>query len=315
MKLRYILIVFGLILGVFSSCSSDDDNGGNRVELRDPEEVKDENAIQIEEFLQTHFYELVDNPQNPNFQKFTFDTIAGDNADKSPIFDSDNLLSKEVTQNGVTYELYYLKIREGNMEERHPTFADSTLVTFQGLTLNNETFDTNPNPSWFDLTQTVRGFYELLPELRGSSGFVQNYDGTVTFNDDFGVGVIFVPSGLGFFATPPVGSPIKRYQPIIFAVQLYKSVLTDHDRDGIPSYLEDLNNDGRVDDLGEGDDLGDDFDGDGIPNFLDVDDDGDGVPTRDEISDDEGHIILPYPDTDGDGTPDYLDPDIPANNT
>jgi len=315
MKLRYILIVSSLILGVFSSCSSDDDNGATQVELRDPEEVKDENSIQIEEFLQTHFYEFVDNPQNPNFQKFTYDTIAGANEDKTPISDSDDLFSKEVTQNGVTYELYYLKIREGNMEERHPTFADSTLVTFQGLTLNNETFDTNPNPTWFDLTQTVRGFYELLPELRGSSGFVQNSDGTVTFNDDFGIGVVFVPSGLGFFATPPVGSPIRRYQPIIFTVQLYKSVLSDHDRDGIPSNEEDLNNNGRVDELGDGDDPGDDFDGNGVPNFLDVDDDGDGVLTRDEISDESGNIILPYPDSDGDGTPDYLDPDIPGEAT
>jgi hypothetical protein len=313
MKLRYILIVFCLGLGLFSACSPDDDDEVNRVELRDPEEVKDENAIEIEQFLQTHFYELVDNPQNPNFQRFVFDTIAGENADKTPIADSDLLSSKPVTQNGVTYELYYLKIRGGNPEERHPTFADSTFITYEGITIDNETFDIAPNPTWLDLTQTVRGFYELLPELRGSSGFIQNEDGTFTFNDDFGIGAVFIPSGLAYYAVPPAGSGILRYQPIIFSVQLYRSVESDHDRDGIPTYLEDYNNNGRVTDRAEGDDMGDDLDGDGIPNYLDQNDDGDAVITRDEISDEDGNIIIPYPDSNNDGTPDYLDPDFPGD--
>lgn len=313
MKLRYLLIVFSLFLGLMSSCSSDDDQGGVTIEIRDPEEVKEENAVEIEQFLQTHFYEFEENPLNPNFQRFVFDTIAGENQDRTPIFDSEFLESKQVTQQGIEYTLYYLKYREGNTAERHPTFADSTLITYQGITIDNKLFDASPNPIWLDLTQTVRGFYELLPELRGSSGFTQNSDGTVTFNDDFGIGVVFIPSGLGYFATPPTGSGISRYQPIIFSVQLYRSVESDHDRDGVPSYLEDYNNNGRVNDARDGDDLGDDLDRDGIPNYLDRNDDGDSVLTRDEITDDEGNIIFPYPDADGDGTPDYLDPDFPGD--
>lgn len=286
------------------SCSSDDDEGGNTVELRDPEEVKVENMTQIESFLETHFFEFVDNPQNSNFQKFTFDTIAGENSDKPPIMASEFIDSRQVVQQDIEYTLYFLKIREGNSQERQPTFADSTLVTYQGITIDNETFDTNPNPIWFDLTQTVRGFYELMQELRGASGFVSNSDGTVTFNDDFGIGVVFVPSGLGYFASPPTGSPIKRYQPIIYAAQLYKSKEADHDQDGIPSFMEDLNDNGRVDDAD------DDLDGDGIPNFADPDDDGDSVPTRDEIIiNDDG--TLEFPDSNGNGTPDYLDDTYP----
>lgn len=314
MKLRQYLIIFTLLSLALISCS-DDDDGATKVEIRDPEEVKEENAVQIEEFLQTHFFEFVDNPQNPNFQKFRFDTIAGDNQDRTPIFDAEELRSKEVIQGDVSYQLYYLKVREGNPDERHPKFSDSTLVTYQGLTLENETFDLNPNPIWFDLTQSIRGFYELMPELRGSSGFVQNPDGTVSFNDDFGIGVVFVPSGLGYFASPPFGSGISSYEPIIFSVQLYKSIESDHDQDGIPSYREDINGNGRVGDLRDGDDIGDDSDGDGVPDFFDPDDDGDGVPTRDEISDEDGNIIFPYPDHDNDGNPDYLDPDFPGDNT
>ena len=85
----------------------------------------------------------------------------------------------------------------------------------------------------------------------------------------------------------------------------------DHDGDGIPSYLEDLDGD-KI--LFEQDD---DFDGDGVPNYLDVDDDGDGVLTADEIevndANEDGIITedeIIFTDTNNDGTPDYLDPDI-----
>ena len=313
MKLMKFIIPLCLIVSFMASCGSDDDDGGgNTIQLRDPEEVKVENQIEIENFLETHFFEFVDNPQNPNFQKFQFDTIADENSERNPIMESDLLASKQVVQRGVEYTLYYLLQREGNPNERKPTFADSTLVTFQGLTIENETFDTNPNPVWFDLPQTVRGFYELMPELRGASGFVQNEDGTVTFNDDFGIGVVFVPSGLAFFGSPPIGTPIKPYQPIIFATQLYKSKEADHDQDGIPSFMEDLNNNGRVDDPRDGDDIGDDTDGNNFPNYLDPDDDGDGVLTRDEIIINEDGSIE-FPDSNGNGTPDYLDDTFPGN--
>lgn len=304
-----------MIAAVFTaSCSSDDDEGGTTIEIRDPEEVSLENNIEIETFLETHFFEFVDNPQNPDFQIFHFDTIAGDNSNRTPIMESDLLASKQVIQQDIEYTLYYLIEREGNPQERNPTFADSTLVTFQGTTIDDEIFDSNPNPIWFDLTQTVRGFYELLPELRGSSGFVENGDGTVTFNDDYGIGVVFVPSGLGFFASPPSGSPIERYQPIIFTVQLYKSKEADHDQDGIPSFMEDLNNNRRVDDIIDGSDFGDDTDGDGLPNYLDRDDDGDSVLTIDEIIiNDDG--TLEFPDSNGNGTPDYLDDTFPGDDS
>lgn len=71
----------------------------------------------------------------------------------------------------------------------------------------------------------------------------------------------------------------------------------DHDGDGIPSDEEGMN-EGR------------DTDGDGIPDYLDIDDDGDNVPTRAEwrpFADEP--VANGYRDTDGDGIPNYLDPD------
>ncbi len=80
------------------------------------------------------------------------------------------------------------------------------------------------------------------------------------------------------------------------------TVLTEDDNDGIPAELEDLNNNGDLED--------DDTDQDGLPNYLDDDDDGDNVPTESEnpnYSVENG--LNEAQDYDDDGTPDYLDTD------
>ncbi len=290
---------------VFIFSCSDDDDTSEPIELRDPEEVKVENMLQIEEFLSTHFYKFEDNPQNPNFQNIVFDTIAEDNANQEPIINSEFLESKPVTQQDVEYTLYYLKFREGAESVRQPTFADSVLVTYRGFSLfKNQTFDASPNSIWFDLTNNIRGFYEVMDEFRGSTSFQENPDGTISFDDNFGIGTVFIPSGIAYYASPPSGSGIAAYEPIVFNIQLYKSKESDHDRDGVPSWMEDINKDRRL--------TNDDTDGDNIPDFADTDDDGDGIPTEDEIEFDvDGNLILP--DSNENGTPDYLDPTFPED--
>ncbi|MFN2261414.1 MAG: FKBP-type peptidyl-prolyl cis-trans isomerase [Psychroflexus sp.] len=295
---RIPLIVMTMIL---LSCSSDDDSSGG-VQTRDPEIVKDENLLEIEGFLETHFYEFQDNPENPNFQKIVFDTIDGENSGRTPIMNSELLESKTVVQQDIEYKLYYLKLREGAEPARQPKFADSTFVTYNGRTLDKRSFDNAPNPIWFDLPNTVRGFYEVMEEFRGSTGFVENPDGTVDFNDDFGIGAVFIPSGIAYFATPPQGSGIRSYDPLIFSFQLYRSKESDHDQDGVPTWMEDENGNRRVTD--------DDTDNDRNQNYIDTDDDGDGVPTSEEIEfDEDGNLVLP--DSNGNGTPDYLDETYP----
>ena len=303
MKLQNILLFFTLILIV--SCS-DDDEEQDEVFLRDVEEVKAENAEQIQSFLETHFYRFEDNPQNPNFQKIVFDTIAEPNQNEEPIIESEFLESKQVSQRGVDYTLYYLKFREGAESARQPTFADSVLVTYNGFSMmSKQVFDASPNPIWFDLTNNIVGFFEVMDEFRGSSNFINNNpDGTVTFEDDFGIGTVFIPSGLAYFASPPTGSGIEPYSPIAFNIQLYRSIESDHDRDGIPTWREDVDGNRRVSD--------DDTDENRVPNYVDSDDDGDGILTRDEIDlDENGNLILPLPDSNENGTPDYLDPTFP----
>ncbi len=307
MRLTRLLIIGVLLSTFFIACKSDDDNGPEQIPPRDQGEqaIADDEAIIS--YLQTHFYNKEDfeNPSEGFDYKIRFDTISGENSNKAPLMES-NLLSTEiVTRNEVDYTIYILKIREG--VGAHPTFADSTFQNYKGELLNRTIFDNTVNPVWFDhpgtLTQNnpgiaVTGLTRVLTHFGEASGFTVNADNTVSWSNDFGIGAVFVPSGLAYFANGT--ATIPAYSPLIFSFQLYRVNEADHDRDGIPSYMEDIDGDGIL--------SNDDSDGNTIPDYLDADDDGDGTLTRDEIIINEDGSIE-FPDTSGNGIPDYLDPD------
>lgn len=129
---------------------------------------------------------------------------------------------------------------------------------------------------------------------------------------------------------------VPAYSNLIFKFELYQTEQNDHDADGIPSYLEDIDGDLDI--------YSDNTDDDQFSNFIDVDDDGDGTITKDEIietiynettrqaildlvlasnevlikivevEDEEGMIsydgyTVTFPDTNGNGIPNYLDED------
>lgn len=298
-KVTFLLFAISFIA---ISCKKDDD-GDDTPPPRDRSLEAVDAMTEIQAFLQTHFYNYEDfqNPPAGFDYNIVFDTIAGDNANKTPLINM--VESKQVfdrVEPEISYTLYYLNAIQGEGES--PIFADETLASYKGQFLNLNAFDASDSPIKFDLTQVVPGFMEGLVELNAATSYIENSDGTLTF-ENFGVGAVFIPSGIGYWANPPSGIPA--YSQLIFTYQLYDVINeVDHDEDGIPSFMEDLNSNGFLGD--------DDTDGDGIPNFLDDDDDGDGVLTRDEI------IIhsdgtLEFPDSNGNGIPDYLDPTYPNN--
>lgn len=298
MQLNKFFILSFISALTLISCEEDDNGNAPEFEERDPEEQAIADEDSINNFLETHFYnyEEFENPSNDFDYMVRFDTIAGDNADKTPLSEEDNLMRKTVVRNDVEYSMYVLKVREG--EGQRPKFTDSTLVNYRGELLNLSAFDNASTPVWFDLTTLIKGFSEGITEFRGATGYEVNPDNTVTFNDDYGIGALIFPSGLGYFSNSQPSIP--PYSPLIFNVQLLRVNEADHDGDGIPTWMEDLNENRNI--------LDDDTDGDGTPNFADPDDDGDGTPTREEIIINEDGS-LEFPDANGNGTPDYLDPD------
>jgi hypothetical protein len=309
MKLSKFLYLLALVIFV---CSCKKDDTPFDVVAIDPQTlsetaIEDENEIQA--YLQTHFYnyEEFENPPVDFDYEIKIDTISGDNAGKTPLLDqvqSENInVEVDEEEGAVQHTLYYLVVREG--VEDSPTIGDTAFMRYEGLLLNATGFDASTTPAVFNLSQVVRGFGNGTTRLKGGMGPFENGDGTVRY-DDHGIGLIIMPSGLGYFGSPPQGSNIPQYSPLMFKVDLLSFEKdTDLDDDGIPSILEDLNMDGNL----NNDNTDEDTERIFFPNYNDSDDDGDGILTRDEISDDNGNIIIPYPDTDGDGIPDYLDSD------
>ena len=291
---KFLLLNLYLLLLVFINC--EDDEGP--LPPRDVKIQTIEDDAALVNYLQSHFYNYDDFAFDPNNYELEIllDSIAHENSDKIPLWDqvSYKLVDTEDTDdNIVQHKLYYLEVKKGSGAS--PSSVDSTFVSYKGSLLNGDIFDDRDYPIWFDLVNVVRGFREFLPEL-SEGGFTINEDGTVKF-DNYGKGLIFMPSALGYYSS--VSSSIPAYSPLIFSVNLHKVNQSDHDRDGILSINEDIDGDGNP--------LNDDTDGDGLPNMNDFDDDGDGVPTFNEL--DRNMDGIPD-DTDNNGTPDYLDVEI-----
>lgn len=297
---KFFLVCFSLIL-ISASCEKEGGFDPDPIDERDPAEqalIDDDSLVS---FLETHFYNYEEfaNPPAGFDYKIEIDTISGENAGKTPIIESPLLETKTIIKDDVEYTIYYLKVREGQGEPA--TFTDSTFVTYRGGLLSGDMFDSAATPTWLDMVYSVEGFSEGVTEFQGATGFEINPDNTVQWNDDFGIGAVFFPSGLGYFSEPPAESIIPRYSPLVFTFELYGVNDTDHDQDGIPTVMEDLDGDEIL-----AMDLDDDTDADLTPNFEDDDDDDDGILTRDEIIINEDGTLT-FPDTDGDGVPDYLD--------
>lgn len=314
------IILVVVLVGLFSCKKDEETVSVYIVPLAEQEPIDDAALV---EFLTTHYYneeEFVTPSNYPNFNydiEFYFDeTIDGEDANGDNSVDSNQIVdgytrtalidlveTKVITIDDVDHNLYILRAKQGfagdvNQDAVQPKFCDSVFLNYKGQSLDKEVFDASVNPLWFaNLAQTVKGFSESVSEFNASESFSDNSDGTFTF-ENYGVGAAFMPSGLGYYAVPT--STIGAYSPLIFTFKLLKAIEgTDHDNDGVPTYLEDLNGNRDLKD--------DNTDNDQYPNYADINDDGDPVLTKDEDINEDGDPT--NDDTDGDGVPNYLDSD------
>ena len=310
------VLLFIAVLVIISSCSDDDSTDVQIVPPRPLAEVEAENDADIREYLQTHYYnyeEFETPPADFNY-KIVLDTITGSAKDKIPLIDQVSTmvipvssetfnLDEDVT---VDHTLYYLAAREGIGAS--PTVGDSTFIAYEGQLLSGDVFDSNITYTWQYLPFFLRGYAAGVSNFNVGGEVISNPDGTIDITES-GIGVMFIPSGLAYYDNPPLSSGIQNYDILVFQVDTGLFIeSTDYDNDGIPSIMEDLNNNGNLsdDNTDESVELSSGFGF--IPNHIDIDDDQDGTLTRDEIViDNEGNIS--FPDSDGDGTPDYLDAD------
>lgn len=310
-KQRILLVL--VLIAAISACTPDE------VEFsipppRDRTEQQITDNDSLLNYLSTHYYNR--STFDDTSQDYSIDDIiitqlpTDDDGNFLDLPDPDNneLLIDAVetfnsTFQGADYEYYVLNLNP-TASGAQPNFTDDVSIKYSGTMQDGDDFDSTPNPITLDLISVIPGWRDVLQDFNtAESGPTVNPDGTVSFSN-YGFGVMFLPSGLGYFNAPPPGSGIFAYSNLIFKFELYDATPNDHDSDGILSHLEDLNDNEDITD--------DDTDEDEIPNFFDADDDGDGVLTINEDLNNDGDPT--NDDSDNDGIPNYLDEDSTESN-
>jgi hypothetical protein len=308
----YFIVVFAAVSVL--SCSNNDPD----VTVEPPRDYATQYKTDIElieEYLKTNYITVVQNPGKFDDQDVTIAKITDPNTQRSimsyldaPTFPK--LLTREVFQNNITYTLYYLVLREGKKDAVtgyggvSPCNVDGVFTSYRGTYLSRSAATASPanevTATFFEeakfpqatlsLNNVIRGWSEAFPKFKSGTSKI-NGDGTVSYFD-FGSGVMFLPSGLGYYNSG--SGVIPAYSPLVFSVKLYNVQRLDQDNDGVFSFQEDLDNDGYVYDYrntlnyptAPEDKIryADDTDKDGLANFIDVDDDGDNYTTLLEIT-------------------------------
>ena len=305
------------------SCGDDDDDGIVEVPEADRTEQQVIDNDSLVSFLQSHYVDesLLTNNPTILFNEIEINQLPEDGELPNP--DQNSLLIDMVetlttTYFDVEYEYYILKINQGG-SENSPNFSDKVRVSYEGTLMDDTVFDSSSTPVDFDLTSTIAGWGRVLPEYNNAEDFIVNSDGTVTYNNP-GIGIMFLPSGLGYYSAAAGTVPV--YSNLIFKFKVFQSEVNDHDFDNVPSHLEDLN--------GDYDLTNDDTDDDTFADFIDSDDDNDGTLTIDEDLEPDSDLTVDRDgdgdptndigdgdptndDSDGDGIPNYLDPDDTAS--
>jgi FKBP-type peptidyl-prolyl cis-trans isomerase FkpA len=313
MKKIFLLLFFALVT-LFVACSKDDDPAVATTApfVEYPVQYATDIAT-IERYLNEYYME-VSSDQDVTFTKIPTPNPEG----KVSIMAQMDypIQSKIVSQDGVDYKLYYIPFNAGAVKK--PCTVDSIYIAYEGMRIYHKNDEVLPaqtppvyvdnvytdsftsivTPTWNILDPFIQGWKEILPLFRSGEFDTNPGPNPVEFNN-FGAGVMFIPSGLGYYNN--IQSNIPAYSNLIFTFKLFDVRWRDNDRDGILSKNEVAN-------LGDDDPADLDTDADGLPNYVDADDDNDGILTKFEIhKDGSGNII--FEDCDGDTIPNYLDAD------
>ena len=318
---KFILLFTILFIGL--SCGDDDDDGLVEIEEADRTEQQVIDNDSLLGYLQTHYINtsLLINNQDISLDDILINELPEDgelpnSSENSLLIDVVETLT--TTYFDVEYEFYILKLNPGG-SETSPNFSDKVRVSYEGDLMDNTVFDSSSTPVDFDLTSTIAGWGRVLPEFNNAIDFSVNADGTISYNNP-GIGIMFLPSGLGYYSAAAGSVPV--YSNLIFKFMVYQSEVNDHDFDNVPSHLEDIDGDYDLTD--------DNSDDDSYADFVDSDDDNDGTLTRDEDLEPDSDLEIDRDgdgdptndigdgdptndDTDGDGVPNYLDPDDTAS--
>jgi hypothetical protein len=333
--LKYSIFLLSIVT-IFIACSDDEEETFTFIEAdRTEQQIVDKDSLL--NYLSTHYYNsgFFDSGVDHKYTDIKLTKLEdGEDVPVNHTMLIEAVETFNIEYLDTNYEYYILRLNQGGGAS--PKFTDFVRVRYEGTSIESETpFDSSIIP-YDQLLQgnlvntfgAIKAWQVVMPRFSASTSFETN-NGEVDYTN-FGLGVMFVPSGLAYFSGLSTG---RLYDNLIFKFELLQVQEIDHDNDGLPSYVEDLDGNFIVED--------NDTDGDTRPNFIDIDDDGDGVLTINELipteyiinmgeelpvlgdkeyitsqEEDSGTITITtvtIADSNNDGMPDYLDATITIN--
>jgi FKBP-type peptidyl-prolyl cis-trans isomerase len=274
MKYNYNILFICILIVSIISCSPDEEDSIVSVPENDRTEQQVVDNDSLLNYLNSHYYNSVE--VNALANPTTADVVITELLEGETLPSDATLLMEAVEPKTTTfleveYEYYILRIKQGGGTAA-PRFCDKVRVNYEGFLMDGSNFDQSSIPVNFDLVSVIPGWSRVMPEFNVANSYTSNTDGTISY-DDYGMGVMFLPSGLGYYAT--YSGSIPSYSNLVFKFELLQTETMDHDSDNIPTYMEVIEEDYDL--------YGVDTDEDLLVDFIDTDDDGDGTATSDEV--------------------------------
>ncbi|MFL2623523.1 MAG: FKBP-type peptidyl-prolyl cis-trans isomerase [Flavobacteriaceae bacterium] len=273
MKIKFYAFLLSIFSLVIYTCEKEE----TQAEVIPPRDRADQQLSDmdtLQNYLNNHYFNSGDLEALSSYPQISdieiTELVEGETLPSDATLLINAVEERQTVYREIDYTYYILNIEQGQGE--HPHFTDQVRVNYEGFLTNNTSFDASISSLDFDLSNVIVGWNRVLPQFKSSDGYVTNSDGTVRF-DNYGIGVMFLPSGLAYFNSSSPGIPT--YSCLIFKFELQQYKVMDHDNDYIPSFMEDLDADLDI--------YSDDTDANLISNFLDTDDDGDGFSTYREV--------------------------------
>ena len=273
MKIKfYILSIF--IFSLISHSCDEEESQSQSLPARDRTEQQSADLDSLHNYLTTHFFNsgyINDLPTYPTIDDIEITQLAeGEDLPANTTLLIDAVDERSTIYEETNYTYYVLELKEGLGNQPH--FTDQVRVNYEGFLTDNTIFDESVTSADIDLAFSIVGWNRVLSDFKTADGYSINQDGTVSFSN-YGLGVMFLPSGLSYFDSAAPGIP--SYSCLIFKFELHQYKVMDHDNDYIPTYMEDIDGDLNI--------LNDNTDSDNFNNFSDTDDDGDGYSTYREV--------------------------------
>lgn len=216
MKILKKIVLSILFISVLASCEKDDP-----IEIppiRDIQTQYNSEIVLIENYLKTHALVVVNNPGGVDHQNVDYITVPS--LDPTSIWGTNdttpnaNVLSKIVNVGGVPHKIYYIKLQDGVGVS--PTLTSQIKAYYKLSLLNTQsTAVTTSATSGVNLPMNnlILGWQNILPEFKmGTITGVDQYN-------DFGAGVMFLPSAVAYYDRSLTGIPA--YSPLIYNFKLF----------------------------------------------------------------------------------------------